>query len=132
MTDFLLLTIAAGIGVLIFRKPGTQFEFPVRIERFFQTKRPPEIVTHIPPAPPVSQVSPVSPQIVTPAVTSTAAPPNKAAAVVLMILAIAYVIFPFDPLPDFIPFLGWIDDIGVFMAARKNLANAMKVPDMPV
>ena len=29
---------------------------------------------------------------------------------VIAILAIAYVIFPFDLIPDFIPVVGWIDD----------------------
>ncbi len=28
----------------------------------------------------------------------------------MLILCLTYVIFPFDLLPDFIPFIGWIDD----------------------
>ena len=28
----------------------------------------------------------------------------------LTILAIAYIVFPFDLVPDYIPVLGWIDD----------------------
>ncbi len=28
----------------------------------------------------------------------------------VLILCLVYVIFPFDMLPDFIPFIGWIDD----------------------
>ncbi len=32
----------------------------------------------------------------------------------LTILAIAYIVFPFDLVPDYIPVLGWIDDGAVF------------------
>jgi len=128
MTEFLLLVIAAGIGVLIFRKPGSQFEFPVRMERVQRPQRPSEIVPTS--APPVSHVFPVSPQVVTPTATAAGSPPNKAAAVILMVLAILYAVFPLDPIPDFIPVLGWIDDIAILMAARKNLSNAMKTPEI--
>lgn len=28
----------------------------------------------------------------------------------IIVLSLCYIVFPFDLLPDFIPFLGWIDD----------------------
>jgi uncharacterized membrane protein YkvA (DUF1232 family) len=30
-----------------------------------------------------------------------------------LLFTIAYVIFPLDFLPDFIPVLGWLDDLGI-------------------
>ena len=39
------------------------------------------------------------------------------------ILAIAYIIFPFDLLPDYIPFLGWIDDGLIFYFLLKRLTK---------
>ena len=37
------------------------------------------------------------------------------------VLCIAYIIFPFDLLPDYIPVLGWIDDGLVFYLLLKRL-----------
>ena len=34
--------------------------------------------------------------------------------VVIIVLSLAYIIFPFDLIPDYIPVLGWIDDAAVF------------------
>lgn len=39
----------------------------------------------------------------------------------VVILALAYIIFPFDLLPDYIPFLGWIDDGFAFFLLVKRL-----------
>lgn len=132
MTEFLLLIIAAGIGVLIFRKPGSQWELPFRIERVQQPKRPPEIVTPRSSAPPVWQVPPVAEQVMTPAVEPTvkptAVPPSKFGALVLMMMALLYLVSPIDFVPDIIPVLGWLDDIGIVSFAGKNLKKAFKPP----
>jgi len=40
---------------------------------------------------------------------------------VVVVLSIAYVLFPFDALPDYIPFLGWIDDAFIFFLLVKML-----------
>jgi len=40
---------------------------------------------------------------------------------VVVILSLVYVLFPFDMLPDYIPFLGWIDDAFVFFLLVKML-----------
>ena len=34
--------------------------------------------------------------------------------VIIAIVAVAYIIFPFDFIPDYIPVIGWIDDVVVF------------------
>ena len=34
---------------------------------------------------------------------------------VIIIVALAYTIFPIDLIPDFIPIIGWIDDFAVLM-----------------
>jgi uncharacterized membrane protein YkvA (DUF1232 family) len=43
-----------------------------------------------------------------------------------VVLAVAYVIFPFDFLPDFIPVVGWLDDILVLAAACVYLVRASR------
>lgn len=40
----------------------------------------------------------------------------------VMIFALAYVIFPFDLVPDYIPVLGWIDDGLVVYLLLKRLS----------
>jgi len=35
--------------------------------------------------------------------------------------AVSYILFPFDLITDFIPFLGWIDDAFVFFLLMKRL-----------
>lgn len=45
---------------------------------------------------------------------------------VLCGLAVIYILFPFDFLPDLMPVLGWIDDLLVFIwliSQVKNLRN---------
>lgn len=45
---------------------------------------------------------------------------------VLMVASLLYVIFPFDFLPDLIPILGWLDDIGIATILIK--ASTATVP----
>jgi uncharacterized membrane protein YkvA (DUF1232 family) len=42
---------------------------------------------------------------------------------VLLLLAVAYVISPIDAIPDVIPVIGWLDDIGVLGLAATMLLN---------
>ena len=42
----------------------------------------------------------------------------------MLVSAIIYVISPFDAIPDFIPVLGWTDEIGVLSAAVYGAAGA--------
>ena len=42
--------------------------------------------------------------------------------ILIAILAIAYIIFPFDLIPDYIPVVGWIDDGLVFYLLLRRLA----------
>src|ERR1041385_3672927 len=41
-------------------------------------------------------------------------------------IAIAYIVFPFDIIPDYIPVLGWIDDGLVFYLLLKRLSSETK------
>jgi uncharacterized membrane protein YkvA (DUF1232 family) len=43
--------------------------------------------------------------------------PRRLIALIILLLAIAYVIWPIDLIPDFIPIIGWIDDILVIVGA---------------
>ena len=44
--------------------------------------------------------------------------------VIIAVLAIIYVISPLDLIPDFIPVVGWLDDLGVLVwAARQVFFN---------
>ena len=44
--------------------------------------------------------------------------------VIIALLAIIYVISPLDLIPDFIPVIGWLDDLGVLVwAARQVFFN---------
>ena len=44
--------------------------------------------------------------------------------VIIAVLAMLYVISPLDLIPDFIPFIGWLDDLGVLVwAARQVFFN---------
>ena len=40
--------------------------------------------------------------------------------------AIAYVVFPADAIPDFIPGLGWIDDVFVLTVVNNRLARVIE------
>ena len=44
--------------------------------------------------------------------------------VIIAVLAMLYVISPLDLIPDFIPVVGWLDDLGVLVwAARQVFFN---------
>lgn len=44
--------------------------------------------------------------------------------VIIVVLAMLYVISPLDLIPDFIPVMGWLDDLGVLAwAARQVFFN---------
>jgi uncharacterized membrane protein YkvA (DUF1232 family) len=52
------------------------------------------------------------------------ADPNTPAwAKAILAAAIAYVLCPLDAIPDFIPFIGWTDDVGVLMGALSGAAG---------
>ncbi len=47
---------------------------------------------------------------------------------VLLVLAVLYVISPIDAIPDVIPVIGWLDDIGFLgFAATMLLSDASRV-----
>ncbi|WP_118951863.1 YkvA family protein [Taibaiella helva] len=41
--------------------------------------------------------------------------------ILAMLLCLVYILFPFDLLPDFIPFVGWIDDGACFWLLLQQL-----------
>jgi uncharacterized membrane protein YkvA (DUF1232 family) len=41
-------------------------------------------------------------------------------------VALAYVVLPADAVPDLVPVLGWLDDVGVLAAAFAFLSRDMK------
>lgn len=41
----------------------------------------------------------------------------------IIILTIGYIVFPFDLLPDFIPVIGWVDDIAAGYLLVKRLVS---------
>lgn len=41
-------------------------------------------------------------------------------------VALAYVVLPADAVPDLVPVLGWLDDVGVVAAAFAFLSRDMK------
>lgn len=45
---------------------------------------------------------------------------------ILFVLALAYVIWPVDAIPDVIPVLGWLDDLGVIAIASAFLWRAIE------
>ena len=42
------------------------------------------------------------------------------------VAAVAYVIWPFDLIPDAIPVLGWLDDVGILAAAAAFLVAEVR------
>lgn len=49
------------------------------------------------------------------------------------LLALAYVVMPIDLIPDLIPVVGWLDDLGVVSAATWFFTRELKRydPDLP-
>lgn len=41
----------------------------------------------------------------------------------IILLAVIYVVSPIDFIPDFIPVLGWLDDLVVIVMAAKQLSG---------
>lgn len=44
----------------------------------------------------------------------------------LLVLAIVYLLWPMDPVSDFIPFLGWLDDLGIGILAAWYVSRTAK------
>ena len=42
------------------------------------------------------------------------------------VAAIAYVLLPFDAVPDFIPLFGWLDDLGVLSIAAMYVVREIR------
>ena len=47
----------------------------------------------------------------------------------MLLLAVAYLVSPIDLIPDVVPVLGWLDDIGV-VATLLTVAQKMLPPDV--
>lgn len=54
----------------------------------------------------------------------------------LGVLSVAYAILPFDFVPDVLPIVGWLDDIGFLAVAfgfiARDMARNAKQPEHPV
>lgn len=44
----------------------------------------------------------------------------------LVVLALAYIVWPADALPDAVPVIGWLDDLGVAALALTYLGHVLK------
>jgi len=44
----------------------------------------------------------------------------------IAVLALGYFLNPIDLIPDFIPVIGWLDDVGVYLLAMALLAKELK------
>jgi uncharacterized membrane protein YkvA (DUF1232 family) len=43
----------------------------------------------------------------------------------IVVAALLYFISPIDSIPDFAPFVGYLDDLGVIMAVTKFMSNEL-------
>ena len=41
----------------------------------------------------------------------------------MIVLCVLYILSPIDVIPDFIPFVGWADDLGVIAYLASNLMS---------
>lgn len=39
----------------------------------------------------------------------------------LLIIVVVYILSPFDVIPDYVPFAGYLDDVGVFLLAIRQI-----------
>ena len=51
---------------------------------------------------------------------------KKIISIVLVVLCLAYCIAPIDIIPDVLPIVGWIDDLGVIGATLATVLNTLK------
>ena len=50
----------------------------------------------------------------------------------LVVLAVAYVVFPLDAVPDLVPIVGWLDDAGALVVLRLLLHNKLAAYRYPL
>ncbi len=51
---------------------------------------------------------------------------SQTRAVAIIVAAILYLLMPFDALPDFMPLVGWLDDLLVAIVTASYLYNQLK------
>ena len=51
---------------------------------------------------------------------------SRIIAIIVVLITICYIIWPFDLLPDFIPLIGWFDDIFVGLVGLFALFKTIK------
>jgi uncharacterized membrane protein YkvA (DUF1232 family) len=53
-------------------------------------------------------------------------PAASPAAKLLFILALFYIVLPFDAIPEIVPIVGWLDDVGVAALAAALLLRSIR------